>query len=553
MWGCTFYLTSSTILCLFQCMEQENVTSSRLPEDRTMAKCDQNLSWSTSLLARLHQQQKNGLFCDARLLGADGVAIAVHSLHPGCQSVLTSMPLLPVCSHLCMTSGRIQHGRYYSALWSLFTLGRCWLRTATWKKYWRPSWNLALTPKRLWRCVLQTRNLVQCLHQRALDKSDSFHLPDPLQIRIVNDRLSKCEDTPLGDRTLVPELISELVEPSLDLQTSRSRNTSKRKSKSKTDSPNLYRQRRDKQEIVIKSTEGTNSHHVVGKMKSQQQKSETASPSHYSNDSVGCSATELKDESESFPTSSKKRKRGRYRCKLCGKTFRDRSTHERTHSNERPFLCDVCGKSFKGQGALVSHLHIHQGAEFPCTVCGKPYTCLQYMKIHMKTHDPANRCVCEQCGHVCYSQEELYRHGRAHEVAKYECSICGSYHKTISRLNQHKKKHTESHPCSVCGKIFNSKTSLRCHEDIHQDARPFQCSYCASAFRTQYQLSVHERNHTGAMPFKCRPCQMSFVRYYSLSYHLKHKHGITGKFSELSCVVDNEFVGTGAAAEENAV
>jgi len=47
-------------------------------------------------------------------------------------------------------------------------------------------------------------------------------------------------------------------------------------------------------------------------------------------------------------------------CRHCGKRFKDSSAvrlHERIHSNDRPFPCPTCGKTFKTRENLWGHRH----------------------------------------------------------------------------------------------------------------------------------------------------------------------------------------------------
>ncbi|XP_078248356.1 zinc finger protein 335 isoform X3 [Pogona vitticeps] len=139
-------------------------------------------------------------------------------------------------------------------------------------------------------------------------------------------------------------------------------------------------------------------------------------------------------------------KQSAFPCPVCDRVYpmqKRLTQHMKTHSSEKPHMCDKCGKSFK-----------------------KRYT----FKMHLLTHIQAvanRRFKCEFCDHVCEDKKLLLNHQLLHVNEKpFRCSLCS--YATVREdflLSHVAVKHTGGKPfaCEFCHFTTKHKKNLRLH------------------------------------------------------------------------------------------
>ncbi|XP_006460868.1 hypothetical protein AGABI2DRAFT_204147 [Agaricus bisporus var. bisporus H97] len=225
----------------------------------------------------------------------------------------------------------------------------------------------------------------------------------------------------------------------------------------------------------------------------------------------------------------------RYQCtyKGCNKAYSKPSRlaeHERSHTGERPFRCEICNKSYLRE----THLHAHARSHLPessrpfiCdkSGCEKRFWTTQHLKVHLGWHDGVKPFTCSEPG----CTESFAKH---HQLRSHAASA-------------HSPPGTKSYRCDhvSCTKSFSTNQQLKAHIKTH-DERRYTCVHgdCITAsdqsplyFSTWSTLQNHIRN---AHPPTCTHASCagrSFTTQRGLRAHMKlhEEHDMMEAFETL--------------------
>ncbi|KAJ1523511.1 hypothetical protein ONE63_001363 [Megalurothrips usitatus] len=246
-----------------------------------------------------------------------------------------------------------------------------------------------------------------------------------------------------------------------------------------------------------------------------------------------------------------------YRCEICGKTYTSQQAlvnHDRYHRGERPYECETCHKAFATNSHLVTHRRTHTGERpFQCQLCQRCFADRSAFVKHERTHGPngsvVKRYKCDECGSGFVDSCGLKKHIRIHTGERpYVCNVCEKTFSTSSTFVAHKRIHTGERPykCESCDKMFITKSHLLTHRRTHTGEKPFTCTVCNRCFADGSSFRRHERLHTGENRHICIHCGRGFPLESSLEKH-KQTHVQTGTFTyvyenrnDLNCLTQQQ-------------
>ncbi|BFZ10616.1 hypothetical protein BsWGS_13655 [Bradybaena similaris] len=216
-----------------------------------------------------------------------------------------------------------------------------------------------------------------------------------------------------------------------------------------------------------------------------------------------------------------------YKCDVCGREFTNKCVlqcHMRIHTLEKPYRCQVCGFECTFKSTLDLHKLTHAGeGPFQCG-CGLVFLHNADIKKHKKLHSEQKNYVCVVCGYRNRKMSSLKLHMTNHTGEKpYQCGVC---HKTFTQkgnLNSHIRTHTEEKPyqCDVCDKRFSQNSGLKTHKRVHTGERPYKCDVYGFTFKFSSGLIRHKMIHTGDKRYMCDICGFQVNRKSNLKLHKK--------------------------------
>ncbi|PSN32351.1 hypothetical protein C0J52_21637 [Blattella germanica] len=208
--------------------------------------------------------------------------------------------------------------------------------------------------------------------------------------------------------------------------------------------------------------------------------------------------------------------------------------HRRCHHVDK-YLCPECSQEVIHWNSLSTHLWRYHGIDmelFACDLCSyKTNSYSKLMNLHRRIHGDERPFLCDTCGKGFKNPKQMRNHKAIHtakqKTAMGECDVCSRTFSSLRMLRVHKDNvhgKLRPHLCNYCGYSASSRSTLKMHMRQHTGEKPFHCDECDYETADHNSLRRHKMRHSGDKPYKCPHCTYACIQSSTYKVHLNTKH-----------------------------